>query len=127
MTFDFSNLYKTETVNIGIQGKDLFAVTVREIPHGEFLQLQKDTIGEMKLTKNKREAERQLENIKISAPEMADRKTLLGIAAWTLKDATGADVPVCLEAWRALPHSITEQIEKAVNGLNPDIDDEFQD
>ena len=126
MTFDFSNLYRTQTVTIGIQDKDLFTVTVREIPHGDFLQLQKETIGETRIPKNKRDADRMLENIKFSAPDMQDRRMLLGIQEWTLKDAKGVDVPVCMEAWRALPHVITEQIEKAVNGLNPDLDEEFQ-
>lgn len=128
MTYDFSHLYKTETIALGTTEKgEPITITLREIPHGEFVELQKAMMGELTISKNKRDIERQLSNIKFSAPEFADRKSVLGIQSWTLKDANGIDVPVCLEAWRQLPHHVTEAIEEAIDRLNPEIDEEFQD
>lgn len=122
-TFDFSHLFRTETVNISPE----LVVVVREIPHGDYVEMQKALMGDIKLSRDKNAINRQIENIKLSAPEFADRKAVLGIQSWTLKDASGKEAPVCIEAWRALPHHITEVIEKAIDDLNPDIDDEFQD
>lgn len=121
MTYDFSHLYKTETIEVAS-----FNVTVREIPHGEYVAMQKDMMGEIRMSKNKHEIERQIENITLSGPEFADQQALLGIASWTLQDSAGEAVPVCMEAWRALPHHVTEKIEEAIDKLNPDLDEEFQ-
>ena len=120
MTYDFSHLYKRETVDIG-----LFSVTVREIPHGEMVALQESILGRTHLSSNKGEVQRQIEQITFSGPEFADQQALMGIESWTLQDSAGEPVPVCLEAWRALPHHITEAIEAAIEELNPEMDEEF--
>ena len=126
MNFDFSHLYRKETVNLGVLGGHLLQVVVREVPHGEYVALQKDLIGEVHMSANKRDLENQMRSKKLDVTDFQDRKVLIAIESWTLRDNVGNDVPVCIEAWHALPHSLTEQIEKAVNSLNPDIDDEFQ-
>lgn len=121
MTYNLSHLYRTETVDIGP-----FAVTVREIPHGEFVKLQKSMLGTISLSGDQSSIQRQLESKKLDGAEFADQQAMLGIDSWTLVDLKGEAVPVCLEAWRALPHHITERIEEAINRLNPDVDDDFQ-
>lgn len=120
---NLSHLYKTETANIS----GLFFVTVREIPHGEMVNLQRKLIGEFHATKNQFELDQQLKSKRLDVTGFADSKNLLAIQSWTLQDANGDDVPVSLEAWHALPHYITEQIEEVVERLNPDLDDEFQE
>lgn len=121
--FDFSHLYKTEEVDIF----GLFSVTVREIPHGEYVDLQRKMFGDIHMSKSEFDFQRQLEQIKFDAPGFSDGKNVLAIADWTLKDASGQPVPVSLETWAALPHYITEKIEEAIERLNPDLDENFQE
>jgi hypothetical protein len=54
-------------------------------------------------------------------------KVLPGIKSWTLTDDDGNPAPINYETWQELPEFITEQIEKAVEELNPESDDEFPD
>lgn len=121
MSYDLSHLSRTETITVGD-----YQVTVREIPHGEFVALQDDLMGGIQLSSDRADIERQINSKVLHGAETADRKTLLGVQSWTLTDASGETVPVCLEAWRALPHWMTEQIEEAVDRLNPDIEEEFR-
>lgn len=127
MSLDFSHLYKQETIELDMVVGDPLQVTVREIPHGEYVALQKEMLGTVSLASSKRELQRQFESKTLDAMEFSDRQALIGIASWTLKDSKGDDVPVSLEAWRALPHWLTERIEEAIDKLNPDLDEEFQE
>lgn len=121
MTIDLSHLYETESVDVGP-----FTVTVREVPHGEIVALQRRMFGDVRMSKDKRNIQSQIENIRLDIAGFSDEKNVLAIQSWTLTDAAGNDVPVSLEAWQALPHHITEQIEEVVDRLNPDGDDDFQ-
>ena len=131
MTYDFSHLLRTETISI----EGWFGVTLREIPHGEVVGMQAEMFKSVKLdmsggkhaikTSVNREVQRVLNSGEMSPTEFQDQKMLLGIESWTLQDYDGNDVPVCMDAWKALPHAITERIEKAIGELNPDLDEEF--
>jgi len=123
MTLDLSHLYTTETVEIGGH----FSVTIREIPHGEMVDLQRKLFGDFQATKSKFEFDQQLKNKRLDVTGFSDGKNLLAIQSWTLTDSNGEAVPVSMEAWHALPHYITEQIEEVIERLNPDLDDEFRD
>lgn len=127
--FDFSHLYRTETVPIAHDGKTLFTVTVREIPHGVMTDLQAQMLGQMQFQNHsKRLAPDLVKSIKggMNPNDFNDGKTIAGIQSWTLQDANGDDVPVTIEAFKALPHAITEQIESAIERLNPELDDDFR-
>lgn len=118
--FNFSHLYTTETVEL----PEGFSVTVREVPHGEYVDMQKSMFGSFQVTTDKRKMQQQLENMQMSPADFIDGLHFLAIESWTLKDADGNDVPLSLEAWKALPHRITERIEEVITRLNPSIDDE---
>lgn len=120
--FDFSHLYKKETVDIC----GLFSVTVREIPHGDYAKLQKNMLGNVHLSTSQHEINNQIRQKTLDVTDFQDRRMLMAIDSWTLTNADGTPVDVTMEAWHALPHSLTEQIEKAVKGLNPTLDEDFQ-
>ncbi len=126
MKFDFSHFVTTETTPICKDGKPIFEVTTQEIPHGEYVKLQQGIMGSLKMGK-KKDIEKQIDNIELDATAFSDGRILLGIQSWTLQNADGSAVAVSMESWHALPHYMTEQIEKAVERLNPNLDDEFQD
>ena len=119
MTYDFSHMYRTEVIQIAPE----FTVTVREITHGEYAAIQEEFMGH--LTRSHKGTGYELEKKRISAVSFQERKSLLGIAEWSLKTKDGEPVPVCIEAWSALPHHVTEVIEAAIERLNPDLDEEF--
>lgn len=129
--FDFSHLYKTETVNI----LDLFTVTVREVPHGEYAKIQDRLLSQLDNSALKNASKNggaiqqgMIESLKrgaLSAADFTDNQTLASIQSWTLKDVHGNNVPVSIEVYRNLPHYITEKIEAAVEELNPALDAEF--
>ena len=125
MKFDFSHFVTTETTPICKDEKVIFEVIAQEIPHGEYVKLQQSIMGNLKMGK-KKDIERQIDKIELDATAFSDGRILLGIQSWTLKNADGSDVAVSMESWHALPHYMTEQIEKAVDRLNPNLDDEFQ-
>jgi hypothetical protein len=134
LQFDFSHLYRTETVDID----GLFQVTVSEIPHGKVKALQDGMFKGMDLTSvdmtnqskmndvMQRQLASGLSTGTFSATEFSDRQTLLGVQSWTLTSQDGSPVPVCYEAWVAFKVSWVNQIEKAVERLNPKLDKEFQ-
>jgi hypothetical protein len=125
MAFNFDDLFNTETINIGMIGDNIFSVTVREIPHGEIASLQSKLFGKIPLDSKK--AKKRVADGTYDAVALNDERTLLGIKSWTLVDSDNAPVPICIEAFHALPHRITEQIEEAITRLNPSLDEEFQD
>lgn len=128
MNFDFSHLYRTETVILGTNANgEVFSVTVREIPNGEYMDLQKKYFGNMQMAGSKKAIERQFESKSIDFTQFAADKVLLGIVSWTLTDKNGTPVDKGMDAWRALPRFITEQIEKAVEALNPEDEESFRD
>lgn len=115
---DFSHLFKTETVDLGS-----FTVTVRELTHGEKTDVQKALFGDLRAG-DKSTVQRQLENIKLNPVAFADEMNFRAIESWTLTDAQGNVVPVSREAWNALPPRITEQVEAAIERLNPSLDED---
>lgn len=127
MTFDLSHLYKQSVLNMGA-----FKVTIQEIPHGKYSDAQSEMISKINLD-GKKFSDANIQNgmmqavkdKKMSIGDVEDFKTIAGIASWTLKDKDGNEVPVCMEAFKALPHAITEQIEKGIEALNPTLDDDF--
>lgn len=122
MSYDLSNLYKRETVDLG-----LFQVTVIEVPHGKIIDVQKEFIGKLQMAETKAGIKKNIRAKHLDTTSMNDKKQWLAIESWTLKDANGKDVPVCAEAWLALPHNITEQVEKVIARLNPNMDEAFPD
>lgn len=124
--YDFSDEYLSKELNLGIFNGYPFLVTVQEIPHGKYTQLQKSFIGKMHLTDNEKDAKKQLREKEVDPIGYTDNRTLAGIREWTLKTRDGQAVPVCESAWNALPHRITEQIEKGIAELNPTLEDDFR-
>jgi hypothetical protein len=129
MTFDFSNLYRTQVIEIKRDGKLLFEVTIQEVSQEAHEDLQREMFSSMDLSveggkRGKQEMQRQLNSAlksgKFSPVEFAARQKLLGVQSWTL------DTPVTYENWRKLPKWIVELIEKGVDDLNPSLDEEFQ-
>ena len=134
--FDFSHLYKTETVDVKCaDGSIAFSAVVREITHAEQTRAQTTFIAhvEIPLEGSKKSRTRQIkENMKAvdrgnTAAITAMKEEIAGIASWTLKDANGNPVPVCYEAWEALPEWVAKQISDAIERLNPEIEDDFQE
>lgn len=124
--FDFSDEYLTETIDLGIFNGYPFLVTVQEIPHGKYTQLQQNFIGKMHIPENKDQAARQLREKEVDPVLYSDNQNLAGIRAWTLRRKDGTDIPVIDRAWNALPHRLTELIEEAIARVNPKIADDFR-
>lgn len=127
MTYDFSHLYKTKTLSLG-----KFQVVVQEISHGKFAEAQDEMLSKVDWDGEKDSVNKSMlaavKAGKLSTNDMNDFRTIAGIQSWTLTDKnTGDIVPVCLEVYRLLPHVITEQIEKAIEELNPELDSTFQE
>ena len=130
MTFDFSSLYRTETIEIKRDGKLLFEVTVQEVSQDAHETLQREMFSSMDLNMESgkrakdgmsRQINAAMKSGKFSPVEFAARQKLLGVQSWTL------DTPVSYESWKQLPKWIVDTIEKGVERLNPDLDEEFQD
>lgn len=136
MQFDFNFLYNEKVLNIGtMPNGDVVSVTVREIPHGEMASIQDsmlrhlddDALSGGKANSNiQRSMVQSLKKGLISTGDFNDLQTVAAIKEWTLRDTEGNIAPITLEVYRLLPHSITEMIEKAVEELNPSLDEEFQ-
>lgn len=136
MQFDFSHLYKRETVDVvDGSGNVVFSAVCREITHGEKSDAQAILMQNIdiptsgsKANKTKAIQSQMKKALQGGATlNVALQEEVAGIESWTLKDAKGGDVPVCVEAWRMLPEWATSQIERVIERLNPDLDDEFQD
>lgn len=126
---NFSHLYRTEDVHIERDGKTLFVVTVGEIPHGVITDLQAQMLSQMQFENQRKGLKPDLvKSIKggLNPNDFNDGKTLAGIKSWTLTDDDGNAVPVTIEAYKALPHWVTEQIEAGIERLNPELDDDFR-
>lgn len=135
MNFDFSHLYKTETVNVKApDGTVLFQAVVREITHIEKTRAQTSILSEVEVPTEgskktrQREMKQQWKAIDKggAAANSALKEEIAAIVSWTLQDAKGKPVPVCIEAWRELPASLCEQIVEVIEKLSPELDDDFQ-
>lgn len=124
--YDFSDEYNTKDLDLGVFNGYPFRVTVQEIPHGKYTQLQQSFIGKMHIAENEHSLKKQLSEKEVDPVIYSDNRTLAGIQSWTLCERNGTPVPVCPEAWQALPHRITEKIEKGIAELNPTLDSDFQ-
>lgn len=115
MQFD----YASETIVVGDH-----CFTVREISNGENEKLQKDFFGDVALSSKKDNLEKQLNQKRVNFPEFAQLQNFAAIAAWTYK---GESVPLEIENWRNCPKSVTDQVEKVIERLNPSDSEEFPD
>lgn len=136
MEFDFSHLYKTAIVEVTHpDGSPAFSATIREITQGEKTEAQMSLMSTvdvpMEGSKKSREKifkQRVKDTDKGGVAALVSLKLeVAAIADWTLTDAKGKPVPVCLEAWRKLPAFYAAQLEPVIERLNPEMDDEFQD
>lgn len=137
MQFDLSHLYHEKTIDILNGETVLFQVTVGEIPSGEAAEIQNEAMQAVdtdSLTATtKKGRRRQMTKLvnqamkEVNGAELTIREILLGVKRWTLLDANGAPVPVCVPAYRGLPKFVTKQIDDAVEEFNPEPDEEFQD
>ena len=137
MQFDFSHLYHEKTVNITDGKRTVFQIVVGEIPSGASADIQNEAMSSVDMEKvtatTKRGRRKQMSKLvnqamkEVNGAEMAIRDTLLGVKSWTLTDANGKAVPVCVDAYRGLPKLFANQIDAAVEELNEEIDEEFPD
>lgn len=135
--YDASQFYREKTFTLKRNdGFVLFDVTVTEISREKKAELQAEMFShvDMDLSGTSKKSMQQETQKRISkamkeikATEFTDRGTVLGIKSWTWANADGSLVPVCFEAFRALPEWATDVIEKEVEALNPELDEEFQD
>jgi hypothetical protein len=133
----FSKFYHEKTVDICKGDSLLFQVTVTEISTKSKEDIQREGFREVDRNVKgygKKQAQRIIQERiakatdKIDAVETTVRMTVLpGIKSWTLTDDDGNPAAINYETWQELPEFITEQIEKAVEELNPESDDEFPD
>lgn len=134
MTFDFSHLYKTETVTV-VDDNDnaLFDVVVKQLSHGEKAQTQAMLMQsvDVPISRNKAANQQKIASSLKQAmkngviTERALYEEVAAIQSWTLTDASGDPVAVCVEAWKQLPSAITNQIVEVIERLNPDLDEDF--
>ena len=135
MEFNFSHLYKTETVDVMNGDEVVFSATVRQITHGEKSEAQARMLAEVDIplegskARRKREMKQAMKKAMQSgvSTRVSMYEELAAIQSWTLQDADGNDVPVCADAWTSLPSAMANQITEAIERLNPDLDDEFRD
>jgi hypothetical protein len=134
MTYDFSHLYKNETVEVkSPAGEIAFTVVVREITHGEKTAAQSSLTSAIDIPMEGSKQSRQriikqrIDELDKGAAisNVSLKQEVAAIQSWDLVDAKGEPVPVCLEAWKALPVFYTSQIEPVIERLNPEMDDEF--
>lgn len=133
----FSKFYSEKTVDILKGDSVLFQVIVTEIStkskediqREQFKAVDRNVSGYSKKGAQ-REMQKRVAKVidKVDAVEAAVREKILpGIKSWTLTDDDGNVPAICYEAWAELPDFITKQIEKAVEELNPESDEEFPD
>lgn len=134
MQFDFSHLYRTETVDVKTpDGKVLFTATVREITYGEKTSAQASMMAniDMPMGGSKASRQKQLEQQMKQAMKngvsanISLYEEIAAIQEWTLQDAKGKPVPVCIDAWKALPVYFANQIVEVIERLNPEMDEDF--
>lgn len=133
----FSKFYNEKTVDI-LRGTEVqFQVTVTEIStkskediqREQFKAVDRNVSGYSKQGA-KREMERRISEVvkKVDGVEQTVITTILpGIKSWTLTDDDGNPAPISYTTWEELPDFITKQIEKAVEELNPETDEDFPD
>lgn len=109
--------YRTETITV-----DDYTATFREIPNGEYEELQKKFFGDVHLSTKKENLERQMNEKHVSFPEFAQKKNILAIESWSRK---GKDMPVDIAVWRALPMRVTAKFEAVIERLNPEDEETF--
>lgn len=135
MKYDFSEFLHKETFDvIDTKGKPLFSVTVREITNGDTIDAQAKAYANLEIpiegTKAQRtrllKANMQKAQQSGVTGKISVYQELASIESWTLK-LDGKDVPICEEAWRALPRFITDQISEVIERVNPEMDDTFPD
>lgn len=126
-TYDFSHLYSTQTFEVtDNNGVVIFEVTAKQIAHGAHVDIQKNMLGNLHVPKNKKDAEKQITSIQFDVTAMTDKTNIASIKSWTF-EIDGKPIPVCIEAWRALPKYVIAQIEEGIKVLNPELDEDFQD
>jgi hypothetical protein len=135
MTYDFSQFYNRETVSVvDGDGKEIFTATVRELTHGEKTAIQMNLATKVDIptegSKKSRQKQYQ-QGIKSvvkngGITDSALLEEISCIESWTLT-LKGESVPVCMEAWVSMPSAWAQQIGEAIERLNPELDDEFQD
>lgn len=111
--------YRTETIEV-----DDYVATFREIPNGEYEELQKEFFGDVHLSTKKDNLERQMNQKHVSFPEFAQKKNVLALVSWTRK---GKTMPVHIDVWRALPMRVTGKFEAVIERLNPEDEETFPD
>lgn len=124
---DFKDEYQSKVLDLGFFNGYPFFVTVQEIPHGKYTQLQQSFIGKMRVAEDEKSLKKQLAEKEVDPVAYTDNRNLAGVASWTLKTKAGKDIPVCDRAWEFLPHRITEEIEKGIKELNPTLDSDFSE
>lgn len=134
LQFDFSDLYSSEVVEVkNHAGKVVFTATVREITHGEKTQAQTAMLANIDMptggSKERRKHELELQMKQAMKNGVSANISLYeevaAIQSWTLTNQ-GKPVPVCVEAWKALPMSLASQIVTVIERLNPDVDEDFR-
>lgn len=135
--FDVSAFYRERTFSLTRDdGVVLFDVTVTEVSREKKAALQSEMFSHVDMDLSgvskkqiQQETQKRISSAikKIQATEFADRETVAGIKSWTWQNADGSPVPVCYEAFTALPTWATDIIDKEVEALNPELDEEFQD
>lgn len=119
---------KTETVHAEWWA-DGMTVTVTELSYEAVQETAKHIIdAKTPLPKNKREANRLTRTYgDLDTANQQFHVTLAGIVSWTFTDASGEPIPVTLDNVRKLRARDAKFIEEAIDALNPDDDEEFQD
>lgn len=133
----FSKYYNEKTVDILRGDIVLFQVTVTEISTKAKEDIQREKFKEVDRNVSgfsKKGAQREMQRRVSKVVEKVDavRSTveteiLPGIKSWTLTDDDGNVPDISYTAWAELPDFVTKQIEKAVEELNPETDEEFPD
>lgn len=131
---NLSHLTVSETVEIKRPNTDkvLFTAVVRELTQGDKAEAQRAMFKNVNLNTSgsKKQIQRSINDALNSVMQSGQMLTIseleevAAIESWTLKDADGKDVPVSVEAWRALPASLAAQIEEVIERLNPSLDDD---
>lgn len=109
--------YNTETIKVGE-----YEATFREIPNGEYEELQKEFFGDVHLSTKKDNLEYQMNQKRVNFTEFAQKKHVLAIVSWSRK---GKEMPIHIDVWRALPMRITAKFEAVIERLNPEDSEEF--
>lgn len=133
----FSKFYSRKVVDICRDNELLFQVTITEISTQSKEDIQRENMKGVDMNVSgysKKGAQREIQRRisdrvkQVDAVENTVRTTILpAIVEWTLTDDNGKVAPVSYETWAELPAFITKQIEKAVEELNPEQDEDFPD